>query len=315
MNIVITDAQTVTNGDISLDILNELGEVTVYNLTDKSELVSRIKNADAVICNKTLLNEEVLSKAKKLKYIGLFATGYNNIDIDYCKSRGITVCNAGSYSTNSVAQQTFAFILEHYNKVAKYNTFVQNGGWLSSPTFSPFVFPLNELRGKTIGIVGYGSIGKAVERIANAFNMNILISSRTEQKTVYGRFVSFDELLQNSDIVTVHCPLNKDSKYMFNKLTFNKMKDGAFFINTARGGVLVEEDLVNALENGKLSGAGIDVLEYEPMTANCKLMAAKNCLITPHIAWAPYETRIRLINIVHGNLKAFIEGNPTNVVC
>ncbi len=315
MNIVITDAQTVTNGDISLDILNELGDVTVYNLTDSSELVGRIKNADAVICNKTLLNEEVLSKAKKLKYIGLFATGYNNIDIDYCKSRGITVCNAGSYSTNSVAQQTFAFILEHYNKVAKYNTFVQNGGWLSSPTFSPFVFPLNELSGKTIGIVGYGSIGKAVERIANAFNMNILISSRTEQKTVYGKFVSFDELLQNSDIVTVHCPLNKDSKYMFNKQAFDKMKDGAFFINTARGGVLVEEDLVNALGNGKLSGAGIDVLEYEPMTANCKLMDAKNCLITPHIAWAPYETRIRLINIVYGNLKAFIEGNPTNVVC
>ncbi len=315
MNIVITDAQTVTNGDISLDILNELGEVTVYNLTDSSELVGRIKNADAVICNKTLLNEEVLSKAKKLKYIGLFATGYNNIDIDYCKSRGITVCNAGSYSTNSVAQQTFAFILEHYNKVAKYNTFVQNGGWLSSPTFSPFVFPLNELSGKTIGIVGYGSIGKAVERIANAFNMNILISSRTEQKTVYGKFVSFDELLQNSDIVTVHCPLNKDSKYMFNKQAFDKMKDGAFFINTARGGVLVEEDLVNALGNGKLSGAGIDVLEYEPMTQNCKLMDAQNCLITPHIAWAPYETRIRLINIVYGNLKAFIEGNPTNVVC
>lgn len=315
MKIVITDAQTVTSGDISLDILNELGEVVIYNLTDKSELVGRIKDADAIICNKTLLNEEVLSKAKKLKYIGLFATGYNNIDIDYCKSRGITVCNAGSYSTNSVAQQTFAFILEHYNKVAKYNTFVQNGGWLSSPTFSPFVFPLNELSGKTIGIVGYGSIGKAVERIANAFNMNVLVNSRTEQKTIYGQFVSLDELLANSDIVTVHCPLNKDSQYMFNSQAFAKMKDGAFFINTARGGVLVEEDLVNALESGKLSGAGIDVLEYEPMTANCKLMGAKNCLISPHIAWAPYETRVRLINIVHSNLKAFIDGNPTNVVC
>ena len=314
MKIVITDAQTITKGDISLDFLKKYGEVVIYPLTSKEEIAERLKDADAVICNKTPLNRETLAGAEKLKYIGLFATGYNNIDIDYCNEKGITVCNAGSYSTNAVAQHTFALILEHFTQVGKYNDFVQQGGWKNSPTFSPFVFDINELWGKTIGIVGYGSIGKAVGRIAHAFGMNILDHSRNFKEVENGKFCSLDQLLQNSDIVTVHCPLNKDSEKMFTKETFNKMKKGAFFVNTSRGGVLCEEDLKGALESGQLSGAGIDVLETEPMKHDCCLLGVKNCVITPHIAWAHYETRIRLMEIVEHNLKSFINGTPTNKV-
>lgn len=314
MKIVITDAQTITKGDISLDFLKKYGEVVIYPLTSKEEISERLKDADAVICNKTPLNRETLAGAEKLRYIGLFATGYNNIDIDYCNEKGITVCNAGSYSTNAVAQHTFALILEHFTQVGKYNDFVQQGGWKNSPTFSPFVFDINELWGKTIGIVGYGSIGKAVGRIAHAFGMNILAHSRNFKEVENGKFCSLDQLLQNSDIVTVHCPLNKDSEKMFTKETFNKMKKGAFFVNTSRGGVLCEEDLKGALESGQLSGAGIDVLETEPMKHDCCLLGVKNCVITPHIAWAHYETRIRLMEIVEHNLKSFINGTPTNKV-
>lgn len=314
MKIVITDAQTITKGDISLDFLKKYGEVVIYPLTSKEEISERLKDADAVICNKTPLNRETLAGAEKLRYIGLFATGYNNIDIDYCNEKGITVCNAGSYSTNAVAQHTFALILEHFTQVGKYNDFVQQGGWKNSPTFSPFVFDINELWGKTIGIVGYGSIGKAVGRIAHAFGMNILAHSRNFKEVENGKFCSLDQLLQNSDIVTVHCPLNKDSEKMFTKETFNKMKKGAFFVNTSRGGVLCEEDLKEALESGRLSGAGIDVLETEPMKHDCCLLGVKNCVITPHIAWAHYETRIRLMEIVEHNLKSFINGTPTNKV-
>lgn len=314
MKIVITDAQTITKGDISLDFLKKYGEVVIYPLTSKEEISEILKDADAVICNKTPLNRETLAGAEKLRYIGLFATGYNNIDIDYCNEKGITVCNAGSYSTNAVAQHTFALILEHFTQVGKYNDFVQQGGWKNSPTFSPFVFDINELWGKTIGIVGYGSIGKAVGRIAHAFGMNILAHSRNFKEVENGKFCSLDQLLQNSDIVTVHCPLNKDSEKMFTKETFNKMKKGAFFVNTSRGGVLCEEDLKEALESGRLSGAGIDVLETEPMKHDCCLLGVKNCIITPHIAWAHYETRIRLMEIVEHNLKSFINGTPTNKV-
>lgn len=314
MKIVITDAQTITKGDISLDFLKKYGEVVIYPLTSKEEISERLKDADAVICNKTPLNRETLAGAEKLRYIGLFATGYNNIDIDYCNEKGITVCNAGSYSTNAVAQHTFALILEHFTQAGKYNGFVQQGGWKNSPTFSPFVFDINELWGKTIGIVGYGSIGKAVGRIAHAFGMNVLAHSRNFKEVENGKFCSLDQLLQNSDIVTVHCPLNKDSEKMFTKETFNKMKKGAFFVNTSRGGVLCEEDLKEALESGRLSGAGIDVLETEPMKHDCCLLGVKNCIITPHIAWAHYETRIRLMEIVEHNLKSFINGTPTNKV-
>ena len=315
MKIVLTDAQTVFDELVTSDVLRELGEVEEHGLLRYEEVAEAVRDADMVICNKTLMNAHTLRFAYKLKYIGLFATGYNNIDIDYCREHGITVCNAGSYSTNAVAQQTFALILEQYNKTAKYNDFVQNGRWKRSPTFSPFVYPLNELAGKTLGIVGLGAIGQAVAKIALAFNMNVIAYNRSPRDVDGVKQVSFDELLAESDIVTVHCPLNRDSEKMFNSVTFAKMKKGALFINTARGGVVEEKDLYNALERGQLSGACVDTLSVEPMEENCILMGAKNCIITPHVAWAPVETRRRLMGIVVNNIRSYLEGSPVNVVC
>lgn len=314
MKIVLTDAQTVVDKLVTADCLNEFGEVVQYGLLSYEEVAEKIADADMVICNKTLMDEHTLRLAKKLKYIGLFATGYNNIDIDYCRKHGITVCNAGSYSTNAVAQHTFALILEHFSNTARYDQYVQDGKWKRSPTFSPFVYPLNEIAGKTLGIVGLGAIGQAVAKIANAFGMNVIGCNRHEKQIDGVKQVSFEELLKDSDIVTVHCPLNGDSKDMFNKETFRKMKRGALFVNTARGGVMVEEDLREALLDGHLGGACIDVLHVEPMEEDCVLMGVPNCIITPHIAWAPLETRQRLMAIVADNIRGFLNGKPKNAV-
>lgn len=314
MKIVLTDSQTVFDNKVTAEPLNEFGEVKDYGLLRYDEIANAIAKADIVVCNKTLLNEDTLKLAKNLKYIGLFATGYNNIDIEYCSKHGITVCNAGSYSTNAVAQHTFALILEHFNNTANYNQYVQDGLWKRSKTFSPFVYPLSELAGKTIGIVGFGNIGKAVAKIANAFEMNVIAYNRSEKSAENVKFVSIEELIESSDIVTVHCPLNAQSENMFNKETFAKMKHGALFVNTARGGVMNENDLYDALNSGHLGGACIDTLKVEPMEQNCILMQAKNCIITPHIAWAPVETRLRLMDIVTSNIRNYLNGTPTNVV-
>ena len=285
-----------------------------HGLLRYDEVAEAIADADMVVVNKTVMDAHSLRLAKNLRYIGLFATGYNNIDIEYCRERGITVCNAGSYSTDAVAQHTFALILEHYSSTALYDKYVQDGRWKRSPTFSPFVYPLNELAGKTIGIVGLGAIGQAVARIALAFNMDVVAYNRRKRDVPGVRQVSLGELLAMSDIVTVHCPLNEDSKGMFNKETFAKMKKGALFVNTARGGVMVEDDLREALADGHLGGACIDVLSVEPMEEDCVLMGVPNCIITPHIAWAPLETRQRLMGIVADNIRAFLSGEPKNVV-
>lgn len=314
MKIVLTDSQTVTDRLVTAEPLRELGEVEEFGLLAYDEVAERIADADVVICNKTLLDSYTLRLAKNLKYIGLFATGYNNIDIEYCRRRGIAVCNAGSYSTNAVAQHTFALILEAYNKTAKYNDYVSGGLWKRSATFSPFVYPLNELAGKTLGIVGLGAIGTAVAKIANAFEMKVIGFNRSP-KTVEGvESVGFKELLERSDIVTVHCPLNADSKEMFNRAAFAKMKPDALFVNTARGGVVSEDDLYFALQNDLIGAAALDTLCVEPMEEDCLLMTAKNCIITPHIAWAPVETRKRLMGIVVDNIKNFLAGKPTNKV-
>lgn len=314
MKIVLTDAQTVVDGLVTVDCLKDFGEVIQHGLLKYEEVAEAIEDADMVIVNKTVMDAGSLRLAKKLKYIGLFATGYNNIDIDYCRAHGITVCNAGSYSTDAVAQQTFALILEHFNNTAKYNDYVQDGKWKRSPTFSPFIYPLNELSGKVIGIVGLGAIGQKVAKIAQAFGMKTIAYNRSPRNVDGVTQVDFDTLLKESDIVTVHCPLNKDSERMFNKETFAKMKQTALFVNTARGGVVVESDLRDALENGVIGGACIDVLTVEPMIEDCVLMGAKNCIITPHIAWAPLETRQRLMGIVCDNIRGFLSGEPQNVV-
>lgn len=314
MKIVLTDSQTVVDSLVTADILKQFGEVVEYGLLKYDEVAEKIADADMVVCNKTVLDEGSLRLAKNLKYIGLFATGYNNIDTQYCTAHGITVCNAGSYSTNAVAQHTFALILEHYNSTSGYCKYVADGKWKRSKTFSPFVYPLSELAGKTIGIVGFGNIGRAVAKIAKAFEMNVLAYNRSKKECDGVRFVTLDELITQSDIVSVHCPLNPESENMFDKNAFAKMKKGSLFVNTARGGVMVEKDLYDALESGHLGGAAIDTLRIEPMEQDCILMQARNCIITPHIAWAPVETRIRLMNIVADNIRNFLNGTPTNKV-
>lgn len=315
MKIVIPDSKTVTNGDVSLECFKDFGEVEIYELTNSELISERIKDADVVLCNKTPMNESTLKNADKLKYIGLFATGYNNVDLAYTVNRGITVCNAANYSTNAVAQHTFALILEHYSKIAQYNNFVKEYGWVNSDVFSPFVYNMQELSGKTIGIVGYGSIGRAVAKIAVSFGMNVLFYSRSTKENCSGcKQVDLNTLVASSDIVTVHCPLNKDSEKMFNADLFSKFKKGALFINTARGGVVDEIALRAALESEHLGGAAVDVLNVEPMSANCTLLGVKNLIVTPHVAWAPSETRERVVQIVYNNLANFLNGAPTNVV-
>ncbi len=314
MKIVVPDWKTVSIGDLDETLLTRFGEVMFYPLTAQEELAARIADAEAVLCNKALMTAEVMAAAPKLKYIGLFATGYNNIDLDAARARGITVCNAGSYSTDAVAQHTFALILELANRVADYNGMVQAGGWVHSDVFSPFRYPMTELVGKTIGVIGYGNIAKAVIRIAKAFGMTVLCHTRTKREAEGVRFVEFEELLRQSDIVSVHCPLNEQTRHLFDSRAFESMKDGAWLINTARGPIVDEAALRAALESDKLGGAAVDVLQREPMRADCPLLGVKNCFITPHVAWAPQVTRARLLDLVCENLQAYLDGAPQNVI-
>ena len=315
MKILLTDCATLSlNGDLSLECFGDFGDVVYYDNIDRETLLKEVTDTDILLCNKTVIDAVVMSAAPKLKYIGLFATGFNNIDTETAKQRSITVCNAGSYSTDAVAQQVFAYILAHYCQVEKYNSAVSEGKWCASPTFSMLYFPTDEVAGKTIGIIGYGSIGRAVEKIACAFNMKVLVSTRTVRENGITEFVSLDRLLAESDIVSVHCPLNEQSREMFDSTAFSKMRDGAFFINTSRGGTVNESALRSALDSGKLSGAAVDVLQKEPMSDYCPLLGAPNLIITPHTAWAPLTTRQRLLSIVYDNISGFLNGNPQNVI-
>lgn len=313
MNIVIMDAGTVTRGDLNLDIFKKYGKLTIYDYSDYDEVADRIKNADIILCNKSIMDENNLSRASHVKYIGLFATGYNNVDLNYTNSRGITVCNAGTYSTDAVAQHVFALILHRYNRVAEYDKFVKDDMWTKSRCFSPFM-EMSEVYGKSIGIVGYGSIGRKVADIAKAFGMKVYAYNRSKKEDEDVEFVPLDMLLTNSDIVTMHCPLNTESDKMCNKKFFEKMKKSGYFINTSRGGVVDETALLEALNNEKISGAALDVLQVEPMSKDCVLKNAKNIVITPHAAWAPLETRKRLVGIVEDNLKSYLAGKPKNVI-
>ncbi|CDA28814.1 D-2-hydroxyacid dehydrogenase [Eubacterium sp. CAG:156] len=313
MRVVILDAKTLTNDDIDFSVFDEFGEVTIYDYTKYDEIAERVKDSEIILCNKCIMNKETLKNAGNVKYIGLFATGYNNVDIEYTNERNITVCNAGSYSTNAVAQHVFALILEHYNKVGEYNKFVKDGGWIHSEKFSPFK-PMKEMDGRTLGIVGYGSIGKKVAKIAQAFDMKVLAYNRSPKKDESVRFVEMDELLEKSDIVSIHCPLNSDSEKMCNKEFFEKMKDGALFINTSRGGVVDEQALIDAVKSKKISGAGLDVVAVEPMEKHEEILDIDNIIITPHSAWAPVETRTRLVEIVKNNIKKWVAGDPVNVI-
>ena len=314
LNIVLTDCDTVNAGDLDLTVLERFGNVTYYGETLPEQVNERIKDADIIILNKTVIGKSEIDAAPHLKMIALWATGYNNIDVAYARERGIDVCNAGSYSTSAVAQQVFAYILAHASRVADYDRDVKNGDWIRSRLFCFFSRPTYELEGKTLGIFGFGAIGMKVARIGLAFGMRVIATNRS-QKTFDGvEFVDFDTLLKESDYLSVNCPLNAETAEIFNAEAFEKMKVGLYFINTARGGVISEDALANALNSGKLSGAAIDVLTKEPMRADCPLINAKNITITPHVAWAPLQTRLRLLSIVEGNIESFINGTPTNVV-
>ncbi len=315
MKLLLTDYLTLeSNNDLPLDVFEQFGDVVKYENITREELLKEVADTDIILSNKTVIDKEVFEKAENLKYIGLFATGYNNIDIAEAKKRNIPVCNAGSYSTNAVVQQVMGYILMHFTKIPEYNAFVHNDGWKTSPYFSALVYPSDEIYGKTLGIIGFGSIGKAVKRAAEGLGMNVIVNTRTVTPDGETEFVEFDTLLEKSDIITVHCPLTEQSADMFNQETFNKCKDGAFFINTSRGGVVDEYALCNALKSGKLSGAAVDVLKSEPMSEDCPLSDAPNLIITPHTAWAPLTTRKRLLNIVTDNILAFLDGKPKNNV-
>lgn len=314
MKILITDADTVFDTHVTPNFLKEFGELTVCGLSEPADLAEQIADAEMILCNKTPLTADLLQKAKKLKYIGLFATGYNNIDVAYCAAHGITVCNAPGYSTEAVAQHTFALMLAILNRVGEYNQTVKEGDWIKSRTFSYFPFPLYELAGKTLGIVGYGAIGKRVAAIGKAFGMRVLVHNRSRICDDTVTETELTALMQESDVVTLHCPLNEGNAGMMDTAAFALMKPGAVFINTARGGLVEEQALRAALESGHLLGAGIDVLQKEPMTPDCPLLDAPNCYLTPHIAWAGLETRERLMQVVEENIRAFLAGTPQNTV-
>ncbi len=314
---VILDAETTNPGDLSWDWLKEYGELEIYPRTPKEFVLKRCENADIIITNKTPLEKADLEKMPNLKFVAVLATGYNVVDTAYLKQRNIPVSNIPSYSTQAVAQLVFAHITEFYNAVSLHSNDVKSGGWSRCPDFCYQLSPLTELCGKTIGIIGFGKIGQAVADIAEAYKMNILSVSghETEQS---GRknfsWSTLDELARKSDIVTLHCPLTEKTEKIISADFLSKMKPTALLINTARGGAVDEQALADALNSGKIAGAGVDVLSTEPPKADNPLLSAKNCNITPHIAWAAYETRERLMQILKNNVKSFFDGNPINVV-
>ena len=310
MKIVILDGATAKGKELNFDFLNQFGDVTYYDATYPEEVLPRAKDADILVINKIVLDKATLFECKNLKLITILATGYNVVDIDAARELGITVCNVPYYSTNSVAQLTFAFILEFASKLSSHTQSVARGDWQNCRDFSYTLDTLNELYGKTLGIIGYGSIGKKVAQIGKAFGMNILVSTRTPVDGC----VSREEVFKNADFVTLHCPLNESSKLMINEQSLSLFKPTAYLINTARGGLVDENALANALNQGKIAGAGLDVLTCEPPKADNPLIHAKNCIITPHIAWESLEARVRLLHATEDNVRAFLQNCPINKV-
>ena len=312
MKIVILDGYTCNPGDLSWAPFEQFGEVTAYESTLPHEVVSRCQGAEIVISNKTLLPKETLEQLHWVKYIGLLSTGYNVVDIKAAESLGIPVSYVPAYSTNAVAQHTFALLLELCNHVGTHATAVRAGDWENCRRFCFWNAPLTELYGKTFGIFGLGSIGLAVAKIAHAMGMRVIYHSRTQKDVPY-TYVTKEELFRQSDVLSLHCPLNDETYRLINRETLALMKPTAFLINTTRGDVVEEADLAQALDQGKLAGAALDVLCQEPPVDGSPLLRAKNTVITPHLAWAAQETRGRLIDWAADNLQAFLQGNPKNL--
>lgn len=314
MKAVVLDGYALNPGDLSWKELEELVDLTVYDRTAPEAVLTRIGDAEIILTNKTLITEEVINNASNLKYIGVLATGYNVVDIEAARRKNIPVTNVPQYSTNAVAQLVFALILEICHNVGYHSSAVKKGRWSNSKDFCFWDYPLMELTDKTIGIIGYGSIGKRVAEIAQAFGMNVLVYNRSQKEKVIGKQVGLDELFATSDIITLHVPLTTDTKNLINKDTINKMKDGVIILNTARGPIINEQDLCDALNSGKVYAAGVDVSCTEPINSDSPLLKAKNIFITPHIGWAPFEARKRLMKIVVENIRSFLNNCPINVV-
>ena len=318
MKLVILDAYAENPGDLSWDWLKDIvEEYDIYDITPPEKVIERSIDADILVTNKTVLTADILSKLPKLKYISTLATGYNVIDTAYAREKGIAVSNIPAYSTDGVAQLVFALILEIVNNVALHNESVKNGDWCSSEHFCYWKTPITELANKTLGIVGFGKIGSAVAQIANAFGMKVIAySPNTRTYNGFGQveFVSLDEVTASADIISLHCPLTASTEGLVNMDFLKKMKKTAILINTSRGPVINEADLKEALDNGIIAAAGVDVLSAEPAKKDNPLLTCDNCIITPHIAWASFEARSRLMNIFKSNVEGFVAGKPINVV-
>lgn len=315
MKLVILDGYASNPGDLSWALFEEFGSVTVYDRTPAELAVERIGDAEIVLLNKTPLSEAILAACPKLKLVAVLATGYNIVDTAAARKLGITVCNVPAYSTQAVTQMTFALLLEMTQRVGMHAEAVREGQWQRNADFCFWNAPLTELAGKTLGIVGYGAIGQAVGRVAQAFGMALLVTARHEKPVPAGaRFVAPEALLEQADVVSLHCPQTAENLHMIDAAAIARMKDGALLINTARGGLIDEQAVADALRSGKLGGYGADVVAREPILEDNPLLTAPNCYLTPHIAWAPFETRQRLHQIAAENIRAFLRGAPQNVV-
>ncbi|RQD69972.1 MAG: D-2-hydroxyacid dehydrogenase [Tindallia sp. MSAO_Bac2] len=322
MKIVVLDGYTLNPGDLSWEAFEKMGDLEVYDRTgydmdDQDKVIERAKDADVILTNKTPITEEALRHMDRLKYIGMLATGYNVVDVEAATQKGVALVNVPTYGTEAVAQMTFALLLEVCHHVGAHHQAVKEGEWARNPDWSFWKFPLIELAGKTMGIVGYGRIGQAVGKIAEAMGMNLVVNSRSIDPAFQAqgvRYVERDELFKEADVVSLHCPLFPDTEAMINKRTLKIMKETAILINTSRGQLVSEQDLADALNSDEIAAAAVDVVSREPILSSNPLLNAKNCLITPHIAWAPTEARVRLMSLAADNLRQFLDGKPINVV-
>ncbi|MGP1512336.1 MAG: D-2-hydroxyacid dehydrogenase [Treponema sp.] len=314
MKLTVLDGYAMNPRDLSWDSFSKYADITVFERTPQELAVEHIGNSDAILLNKVKITSDILSKCTNLKYIGVLATGYNVIDVDAVKKAGICATFIPDYSTNAVAQHVFALITYFTNHVAVHNESVINGDWTKNPDFCYWKKPLIELCGKTLGILGYGKIGRQTAKIAEAFGMNVIVCPHKITPEVKN-FVNFDSLLKKSNFISLHVPLTEETEEIIDSSAISKMKDGAYIINTARGGLINENDMRAALDSGKIGGYAADVLLHEPMNSDCPLLNAPNCVLTPHIAWAPPETRARLLKIALENFANYLEGNVQNSIC
>jgi glycerate dehydrogenase len=322
MKIVVLDGYTLNPGDISWENMEKFGELKVYDRTSydligEDLVIERVGDAEAVFTNKTPISKNALKKMPNLKFIGVLATGFNIVDVDAAKEAGIVVTNIPTYGTDAVSQMAIALLLEICHHVGEHSSSVKRGEWANNQDWCYWNYPLIELAGKTMGIIGYGRIGQGTGRIAQALGMKVFAYDQYKNQSLESdtmKYVEIDELMAKSDVITLHCPLFESTEGMINKNTISKMKDNVIIINNSRGPLIVEEDLAEALNSGKVGAAAVDVVSTEPIKMDNPLLKAKNCIITPHISWAPKESRTRLMDIAIENLKQFLEGNPVNVV-